>query len=122
MNHPAANEAADLVGRDVVAGEDRDDAWRLKSRRRVDSVDRRMGVRRAEEIRIGLARTVDVVDVMALAGDEADVFCAFDGGAECGHAHDVFLPWDGVEASLLFGCLRRCGGAHFPPPPGPWFY
>ena len=31
MNHPAADEAADLVGRDVVAGEDGDDAGRLES-------------------------------------------------------------------------------------------
>ena len=113
MDHPAADEAADLIGRDVVAGEDRNHAQRLEGGGKVDFVDCRVGVRRAEKIREGLAVTIDVVDIMALAGDEPDVLCSFDRGAECCHAHDVSLPWDGIEASLLFRRLRRCGGAHF---------
>ena len=63
-----------LSADDVGAGEDRDDARRLQRRGSVDLVDRRMRVRRAQEIGVGLARTIDVVDVVALAGDEADVF------------------------------------------------
>ena len=91
IDHDAADEAADLVGRDVVAGEDRNDARRFQRRGRVDLVDCRMGVRRAQKIGMGLARTIDVVDVVALAGDEADVFRAFDGGANAGRAHE-FSP------------------------------
>ena len=57
----------------------------------IDPVDRRMGVRRTNEIGVGLAWAVDVVDVVALAGDEADVFLAFDGGADACRAHDLSL-------------------------------
>ena len=105
MDHPAADEAADLVGGDVVAGEDRDDARRLQRGGRIDLVDRRMRVRRAQKIGVGLARTVDVVDVVALAGDEADVFLAFDGGANACRAHD-FSPLERLKAcgySAAFG-------------------
>ena len=31
MDHPAADQAADLVGGDVVAGQDRDDAGRFRA-------------------------------------------------------------------------------------------
>ncbi len=101
MNHPAAGEAADLVGRDVVAGEDRDGARRLPRLGRIDLVDRRMGVRRAQEIGVGLAGTVDVVEVMALAGDEADVLFALDRSADACRAHDVSLPWNGLSAAVI---------------------
>ena len=101
----AANEAPNLVGRNVVAGEDRNHARRLESGRYVDFVDRRVGVRRAQKISVCLAGAVDVVDVAALAGNEADVFCAFDGGADSCHAHDVSLPWDNVEVSCYSAAL-----------------
>ena len=91
----AADMRADLIGDGVLAGEDRDHARRLQRGRRVDLVDRRMRVRRAQKIGVGLARTIEVVDVMALAGDEADVFRAFDGGANAGRAHECALPGNG---------------------------
>ena len=71
MDHPAADQAADLVGRDVVAGEHRDARPGVAG---AAAVSMRlivgMRVRRAQEIGVGLARPVDVVDVAALAGDE----------------------------------------------------
>ena len=82
MDLPAADEAADLVRGDVGAGEHRHHAGRAVRRGGVDLVDRRVRVRRAQEIGVGLAGTVDVVDVVALAGDEADIFLALDGGAD----------------------------------------
>jgi hypothetical protein len=45
----------------------------------VDRLDGGVRVRRAHEIGVGLARTVDVVGVAALAGDEANIFLATDG-------------------------------------------
>ena len=46
-------------------------------------------VRRAHEHGVGLARAVDVVGVLALAGDEALVFLAAYGRADAGCAHGV---------------------------------
>ena len=98
MDHPAADEAADLVGRDVVAGEDRNHARGFQGGGSVDLLDRRMRVRRAQKIGVSLSRTVDVVDVVPLAGDEANVFAALDGGADAGRAHE-FLSLEMVIAS-----------------------
>ena len=92
MDHHAADEAADLVGGDVVAGEHRDDAFRGQRLRHVDLVDRRVRVRRAQEVGVGLAVAIDVVDVVALAGDETDVFLALDGGADDQSRSCVSLP------------------------------
>ena len=97
----ATDQAADLVGGDILAGEDRHDAGGGVGLPDVDRVDRRMRVRRTQEIGVSLARTVDVVDVFALAGDETNVFLALDGSAEAGRAH-VFLP--GMPL------IRRLGG------------
>src|SRR5271165_1903120 len=67
-------------------------------------------MRRAQEIGVGLTRTVDIVNIMALAGDEADVFCSFDGGANAGRAHECF-SLGMFEAVSLFCGLRHRG--HF---------
>ncbi len=97
-DRPAADQPADLVGRDVVAREHGDDARRGQGRGGVDALDVRMGVRRAHEIGVGLTVTVDVVGVLALAGDETNVFLALDGCADAGRAHAT-LPGD----VLMFG-------------------
>ena len=91
MDHPAADQAADLVGRDVMAGKDGDHAGRGGGFGEIDGVDRGVRVRRTQEIGVRLARTIDVIDVAALAGDETNVFRALDGSAEACRAH-VFLP------------------------------
>ena len=104
MDHPAADQAADLVGGDILAGEDRHDAGRLARRRDVDPVEGGVGVRRAQEIGMRLARTVDVVDVMAFAGDETDVFAALYRGANAGRAHEC-LP--GCRRSRPIGSIGR---------------
>src|SRR5690606_39577721 len=58
------------------------DARHRSGARDVDSLQHGMGVRRTHEDGIELARAADVVDVGALAGDEAVVFLAPDGGAD----------------------------------------
>ena len=87
MDHPAADQAADLVLGDVVAGEDGEAARRRQRCGGVDLLEGCMRVRRAHEIGPGLAGAVDVVGVLALAGDEALIFLALDGRADAGCGH-----------------------------------
>ncbi len=84
---PAARQAADVVGRHVGAGIDRDHAWRLRRRRCVDAVDLRMRPVRATDIGIKLAGPVDVVGVVAAAAEEAHVLLAADGGSNSLERH-----------------------------------
>ncbi len=93
MDLPAAGQAADLVGRHVGAGEDGDHAGRLRRGFGVHALDQRVGVRRAQEPRVGLARQVDVVGVAAAAGQEPFVLDPLDGGADAGLAHRSILAW-----------------------------
>ena len=88
VDHPAADETADLVLRDVVAGQHRDHARGLPRLGRVDTLDGCVGVRGAHEIGVGLAGEVDVVGVAALAGDEALVLLADDARADARAAHE----------------------------------
>ena len=87
MDHPAANQAAHLVGGDVVAGEDCKHALHLAGGGGVNPVDRGVGVGGADEEGMGLPMTIDVVGVAALAGDEAEIFLAEDGCANACLAH-----------------------------------
>src|SRR6185312_10602445 len=73
LDDPAAGQAADL---DVLAGEDGDDAGRGLGLARVDPAERRVRVRAAQKIGVGLIRAVDVVDVVAFAREEAEIFFA----------------------------------------------
>ena len=73
------------------AGEHREHARHAGRGLGVDRFDRGVGVRRADEIGIGLAGPVDVVGVVALAGDEAAIFLAAHRGADTGRAHGSFL-------------------------------
>src|SRR5580704_2824952 len=116
MDGPAGNVSADLVGDRVRAGQNRDDPLRLQGGGGVDLVDRCMRVRRAHEIGVGLARTIEVVNVVALAGNEADVFLAFDGGANAGRAHDL-SPWEWLKRMDYSAAL---GVAAAPISRAPW--
>ena len=76
---PAAGQAAFLVGGVVGAGENGDDAGGLLGLALVDLLDGGVGMRRAHDVGVDLPRPVDVVRVVAAAGEEAEVFLAFDG-------------------------------------------
>jgi hypothetical protein len=73
LDHPAAGQGADL---DVLTGENGDHAGRGLRLRRVDGAQRRVRVRAAQIVGMGLVRTIDVVDVISLAGEEAEIFLA----------------------------------------------
>src|SRR5215813_3247431 len=91
MDHPTADQGADLVRRQVGAAENRKTARRFARRGRVDALDRGMGVRRADKHGIGLAGAIDVVGILALAGNEPLIFLALDGRSDAGGSHR-FLP------------------------------
>src|SRR3546814_15925861 len=75
---PAADQAAQFVGGNVLAGEDSDDAGRFSGGAEVEAFYFCMSMRRTQEIGVGLARAVDVVGVIAVAGDETEVLLATD--------------------------------------------
>ena len=84
---PAANQIADLVINDLFAGEHVDHARHILRRGDIDALDLGVGVRAADEMRVGHADQLDVVDVAALAGDETLVFLAHHACANAFNAH-----------------------------------
>ncbi len=80
--HGAVRDRLHAVGHGVLAGEDGDHPRRGQRRRGVDAPDPRVGVRRADEARVGLAGKIDVVTVAPRAHEEARVLLAQDRLAE----------------------------------------
>lgn len=78
LDGPAADQAADLVGCHILAGIDRDYARHLAGGVGIDRLDFRESVWGAEEVCVKLAGAVDVVGVMALTRNEAEIFLATD--------------------------------------------
>ena len=76
QHRPAADEIAELVLGELFAGEHAGHARHFRRRRGVDLLDLGVRVRRADEINRRLPRPVDVVGVVAFAGDEPLVFLA----------------------------------------------
>ena len=76
MDHPAANQPAHLVGSEIIAGQNAHNARRLLGSRDIELLDRRMCMRRTQEIGISLSLPVDIICVLALAGDEPEIFLA----------------------------------------------
>ncbi len=91
MDHPAADEIADLVGGKFGTGEYRKHTRHAGGSLGVDRFDRGVGVRGADEKGVALTGAVDVVGVVALAGDEAVVFLAAHCGADPGRTHGSLL-------------------------------
>ena len=67
-----------LVALEVLAGDHGEHARDLEGLRRVDRLDRGVGVRAADDVEPEHARQDDVLDVLALAADEPRVFLALD--------------------------------------------
>ncbi len=89
VDHPAADQPAPPGRLDVVASEDREHARCCRRLALVDAVDLGVGVGRAHEVRVRLARPVDVVGVGPGAGDEAVVLLAPDRGADAVGCHGL---------------------------------
>ena len=89
MDHPAADQVADLVIDDLPAGQHADHARHLHRFGAVDALHPGMGMRAADERGIGHAMQADVIHIAALAGDETLVFLANDPCADAFDSHDV---------------------------------
>ncbi|MGY3331422.1 hypothetical protein ACVILI_004439 [Mesorhizobium sp. USDA 4775] len=92
MDHPAADEVADAIGLELLAGQHADDAGHGLRSLDVDLLDLRMRVRAAHEGGMLHAGNHHVVDIAAGAGDESFVFLARDPSADTFNAHQKFLP------------------------------
>ena len=87
-------DALEPVGERVLAGQHREHAGHGARRGDVDRTDQRMGMRRAHRGAVGLARQIDVVAVIAAAGDEARVFlAAYRLSDACVHDGDAYKTW-----------------------------
>src|SRR5882762_8384543 len=92
MDHPAADQRADLVGGELLAREHGEHTRRSGCCGGVEPLNARMCMRRADEGGIRLRRAIDVRGVLAGAGDEAKIFDAANGLADSGVGHGL-LPY-----------------------------
>src|SRR5438270_4013270 len=96
MEQPAAGQAADPFGRQVLAGEHRDDPGRRFGRAGVDAAEAGVGVRAAQDVGVELARPVDVVGIGPLSGKETVVLAPADWRADRSISHGRYsaaTPW-----------------------------
>jgi hypothetical protein len=73
---PGAGHAIELVGGDVLGGEDRRDAGARQRLGLVDRDDFRMGMGRAQEDSMQLLRQHNIMDIAPATGEEAPIFPA----------------------------------------------
>ncbi len=92
VNGPAADQAAKLVEREIVAGKDRENTRHRGRCRGVDFLQLGMRMRRSQEMRDSLAGPRVIVGIVALAGDETLVFFAAHRSANSGRSHGKLLP------------------------------
>ncbi len=105
MDHPAADQIADLVGGEIGAGEHVNHARHFLGRSNVDALDLGVGMRRAHEHGAGLARPHHVIGVLSVAGDKSEVFLAAHRRADPGRAHGGLLPLNFF--TLRYVAIRR---------------
>src|SRR5205823_7356080 len=99
------------VGLHVRAGEHRDSARRGFRLRRIDPANARMRPVGAPDIGVKLARSVDVVGVIAAAAEETQVLLAADGCADALETHQAALPFGArYSAAACDPCLPCISG------------
>src|SRR5262249_6846327 len=110
MDHPATNQISDLVAGKLFAGEHGDYAGHCLGGRNIDALDLRVSVRRADKDSPGLTRPDNVVGVLALTGNKAEVFFSAHRRADTRRAHGGLLP-------LKFFSIRRLDASRLWPLP-----
>ena len=88
-DQPAARQAANFGVRHVLADQHVDHAGCGLGGFDVDALDAGVGMRRAHKHRVSLTGDVDVVGVLAAAGEKAIVFFATDRCADIGQVNEV---------------------------------
>ena len=78
--------------RHILADEDLHHARGRRGRRDVDAVDPGMRPVSALDHRVKLARALDIVGIVTLAAEKADIFLTANGCADPLESHGVFLP------------------------------
>ena len=96
MNAPAARQRTEAVGRDIVTGQHGLDARQRQRGRLVDATDRRMAMRRTDEHAERHVGPLDVGDVIAAAGQKAEVFLAARCSANSDHVRHGYSPLPGA--------------------------
>ena len=91
LQRDLAGDAAEAVGLDVGAGQDREHARSRLRRRRVLDLEGRVRMRRPHDEGRCLTRQVDIVGIAPTAGDEPHVFLATNGLAESELTHRTLL-------------------------------
>ncbi len=92
VDHPAADQTADLVGGELGAGQHGKHARHPVGGSVIDLADFGARMGRPQEAGMGLPRAVDVGGVLALAGDEALILFAAYRRTDAGRAHGSLLP------------------------------
>jgi hypothetical protein len=85
IHEPAAWQAPDARGFEILAGEDRDHPGGRSRGARIDAVDPRIGVRAAQNKGVELTRPVDVVGIGSLSGQEPIILAPPDRLPDCRH-------------------------------------
>src|SRR6185437_14848190 len=119
-----AFDAAEPGGLNIGAGIDREHAGQALCRGRVDTVDLRMRMRRAQEGRIGLAARALVIDIAAGASDEAHILAATHrlADSELTHVAALLILFPSPRLRGEGGARRvsagrvRCASTHPPHP------
>ena len=84
MDHPAADQTTNPVLGQIIAGQNGNDAFGLLGAGNIELFDIGMGMGGAQKSGMGLARTIDVVGILALARDESEIFLAAHRSANTG--------------------------------------
>ena len=98
--HPGA-QGSELVGLDILTGEDRDHPGRGLGRLSVDAADVCGGMGRAQHIEMRLALQHDVVDIAAAAAQQLQILGARRGTAQIEFTHGLPLQNRPVRAAIL---------------------
>src|SRR4029077_411191 len=109
MDHPAADQISDFVGGELFTREHINHPRHCPGGGDIDALDLRVSVRRADKRGPGFARANNVVSILALARNEAEVFFSAHRRAYARRAHGGLLP-------LNFDAIRRPDAR----PPWPW--
>src|SRR5258708_11902653 len=110
LDHPAADQAADLGIDQILAGENLDHARHFLRRSDIDALDPGVRMRRTQEIRMRATHEFQIVDEVTIAREQTLVFRTQDPGADTGGGgHGAIPPLISWPARRPGSPSRCCG-------------